>query len=145
MNQIVKTPAHLWIVGVVSLLWNAFGAYMYLMSALKVEAYRAQMTTEQLAWLDASPDWTIAAWAIGVWAAVAGSLLLLIRNRHAVTAFALSLFGLAASTLWQFALANPRATEILGPSSLYINLTVWVIGIALLLYARRQAAAGVLR
>ena len=41
-----------------------------------------------LAWIDGFPLWAQAAWALGVWGSVAGSLLLLLRSRHAVLAFA---------------------------------------------------------
>ena len=44
-----KAPVHLWIVGGLSLLWNAFGAFDYLMTQLQVEAYMSQFTEEQLA------------------------------------------------------------------------------------------------
>jgi hypothetical protein len=40
-------------------------------------------------------------WALGVWGALAGSMLLLLRSRRAVTAFAASLVGLAVSTGYQ--------------------------------------------
>ena len=37
MQQAVsaRTPAHLWIVGILSLLWNCFGAYDYTMTQLR--------------------------------------------------------------------------------------------------------------
>ena len=37
MQQAVaaRTPAHLWIVGILSLLWNGFGAYDYLMTRMR--------------------------------------------------------------------------------------------------------------
>ena len=34
-----STPWHLWVVGVVSLLWNAFGGYDFIMSATQGETY----------------------------------------------------------------------------------------------------------
>ncbi|MCP4895894.1 MAG: hypothetical protein GY906_02880, partial [bacterium] len=33
------TPIHLWIVGVLALLWNAMGAFDYLATQLKLEFY----------------------------------------------------------------------------------------------------------
>lgn len=42
--------------------------------------------------------WMETAWAIGVWGAFLGALLLLARSRHAAAAFALSLLGLAMKT-----------------------------------------------
>ncbi|MEA3079448.1 MAG: hypothetical protein QOF05_856, partial [Sphingomonadales bacterium] len=88
-----RTPVHLWIVGVLSLLWNCFGCYDYLMTNLKNQAYLAQFTADQLAYFDSLPAWLTAFWALGVWVGLAGSILLLIRHRYAVWLFALSVIG----------------------------------------------------
>lgn len=148
MNTIVKTPVHLWIVGGISLLWNAFGAIDYTMTNMKNMWWLkdfAQLTSEQIAYFDTFPGWATAAWAFGVWGAFAGSLLLLMRSRHAVTAFIVSLAGLAVNTLFQFGLSPVNPTELFGPGPMWTTLVIWVVAIALLYYARRQAAAGVLR
>ena len=90
-------PRHLWIVGVLSLLWNAFGAMDYVLTNTNNEAYLSQFTPEQLAYFIDFPAWTTAAWALGVWGALAGSVLLLMRSRFAVHAFGVSLAGMAVS------------------------------------------------
>ena len=91
-----KTPWHLWAVGVVSLAWNAFGANNYLQTQLGNLAYVEGMVAgtgvsaaEALAHYAAYPAWVHAAWALGVWGGVLGSLLLLLRQRFAVWFFAL--------------------------------------------------------
>ncbi len=43
LNAKPATPTHLWIVGVLSLLWNLFGCYDYLMSELSPASYFASM------------------------------------------------------------------------------------------------------
>jgi hypothetical protein len=88
-----RTPVHLWIVGVLSLLWNCFGCLDYTMTNLKNAAWLAQMTPDQTAYMDSLPAWVTGMWAIGVWGGLAGALLLLMRNRYSVWAYALSLFG----------------------------------------------------
>ena len=100
MQQAVaaRTPAHVWIVGILSLLWNGFGCYDYLMTRTKGAAYiDSMMHTDQgsaiLAYINAFPIWVSAAWGFGVWGGIAGSILLLMRSRHAVTAFAVSMIG----------------------------------------------------
>lgn len=140
-----KTPMHLWIVGVISLLWNSFGGYDYVMTQTENADYLAMFTPEQKAYFLSFPTWMEVFWALGVWGAVAGSVLLLMRSRHAVTALAVSLLGLAVSTFWQFFLSGVDTTALFGPVPLVMNAVIWVICIALLLYARRQMANGVLR
>jgi len=138
------TPVHLWIVGVVSLLWNAIGAADYTMTAMRHPAVVERMTAAQMAWVDGFPLWATSAWALGTWGSVAGSILLLARSRHAVTAFIVSLAGVAGVTLYQYVVAPPPV-EFRGGASLAMSAAIWLIAIALLLYARAMRAKGVLR
>lgn len=139
-----RTPVHLWIVGIVSLLWNAFGATDYTMTMTRNATYLAAVTPAQTAYFDSFPAWEVALWALGVWGALAGSVLLLMRRRIAVAAFAVSLFGLAGSTLYQFVIAPPPEA-LRGPTMIVMNLVIWAVAIALLVYARAMRARGMLR
>jgi hypothetical protein len=145
MTDAVKTPWHLWAVGVVSLLWNAVGAFDYTMTKLKNADYLAAFTPEQQAWFAGFPLWANAGWALGVWGSVLGSALLLARSRHAVTAFLISLIGLAISCVYQFGMHSADLARLFGSFPMIFTAIIWVILIALYLYARKQAASGVLR
>ncbi|SNS79675.1 hypothetical protein [Sphingopyxis indica] len=145
MNTTVKTPWHLWVVGGLSLLWNAIGAFDYTMTKMDNAAYLAGFTPEQIAYFQSFPLWANTGWALGVWGAVLGSLLLLARSRHAVTAFAVSLLGLAISSVYQFGLHWGELMHMFGAFPMIFTAIIWIVAIALFLYARRQAASGVLR
>jgi hypothetical protein len=145
MTEVRKTPVHLWIVGVVSLLWNAVGAFDYTMTKMQNAEYLAAFTPEQQAWFATFPLWANIGWALGVWGSVLGSLLLLARSRHAVSAFAVSLVGLAISCIYQFGLHYGDLMRLFGTFPMIFTAIIWAILIALYLYARKQAAAGVLR
>ncbi len=139
------TPWHLWVVGVVSLLWNAFGGYDFVMSVTQGETYwRASgMTDAMIAYYNAMPTWMYVPWVLGVWGAVAGSILLLMRNRLAVPAFALSLLGAVGSLA--YGLANPMPP--LPEAMAMMSYMPWVIvGIAAVLagYAWTMGKKGVL-
>ena len=56
------TPKHLWIAGILSLLWNGYGAYDYLMTELDPVGYLsgAGFGPEVVAWFESFPAWTIA-------------------------------------------------------------------------------------
>ncbi len=140
-----KVPRHLWIVGGLSLLWNAFGGYDYVMTQSGNAEYLAMFSPEQKAFFASFPAWVEAFWAFGVWGSIAGSILLLMRSRHAVTAFIVSLAGLAVSSVWQFLLSGADIGTVFGIGPMIMTAVIWAICIALLLYARRQVAAGVLR
>lgn len=142
LNAKPTTPKHLLIVGVLSLLWNLFGCYDYLMSKLSPETYLASMgmSDASAAYMAAFPAWLTAFWALGVWGSLAGSVLLLARSRHAASAFALSLLGLAVSQLTQAFVLPPPESPPVG-----ITLMIWSSLVFLLVYARSMAAKGVLR
>lgn len=137
----LPTPKHLWIVGVLSLLWNSMGAISYTMTRLKLLA----MPPDQLAYLDNFPVWASAAWAFGVWGAIAGSVLLLMRSRHAVTAFGLSLLGLVLNLIWRFALSGVDEGVLFGGNPYPLAGSIFVVAVALFIYAQKQRASGVIK
>ena len=138
------TPWHLWAVGVVGLLWNCMGALDYTMTKTHNAAYLANLTPEQLAWVEAFPAWASGGWALGVWGSVAGSLLLLLRHRWAIAAFALSLVGLVVTTIYQFGVGDMPAS--LNTSfTLAFSAAIWIVALLLFWYAMRMRTKGVLR
>lgn len=143
----MRSNWHIRVVGLVSLLWNAGGAYDYLMMKTANAAYLAQFTAAQIAYYESYPFWVNLAWALGVWGAIAGSLLLLMRSRHAVWAFALSLAGLLANTLWGFVLSETPMSAVMnqGAAMKIFTALIYVVAILLLWYATRQARRGLLR
>ena len=145
----MKTPWHIWVVGIVTLLWNAGGAYDYLMAELRNPTYLAMIPEEDragyVAYLDAMPIWAVSAWAIGVWGSILGSILILLRSRHAVTALAISLAGLVVTTIYTFFLAPPSPFTTISPATLAFTAAILVVLLGSLYYVRRQTAAGQLR
>lgn len=137
-----RTPVHLWIVGVLSLLWNAMGAFDYLATHLKLEAYMSQFTQAQLDYFHGFPAWATSGWALGVWGALVGSLGLLLRKAWSVWAFAISLVGLAISSLYNLVLTD--GLEIMGSGGGIFTAMIWLVAILLVVYARRQSQRGVL-
>jgi len=151
MQQAVaaRTPAHVWIVGIVSLLWSCVGCYDYVMTRMRNTDYLAKMMPKvdpnaMLAWVDSFPLYAQIGWGLGVWGGLLGSILLLMRSRYAVWAFGLSLIGAVLGLGYQIALAPPLA----GADDMLSKLMPYVIiliAVGLFLYARAQAAKGVLR
>ena len=142
MQNTVKTPVHLWIIAIVSLLWNAMGAYDYLATKLRIESYMSQFTPEQLDFFYAFPSWMVVAWAIGVWGSFFGSLSLLLRKSWAVWLFGASIAGLAVSTVYNFILTD--GAEAMGSGGVIFTAVIWVIVLLLLFYARAMDKRGVL-
>ena len=143
-----RTPAHLWIVGILSLIWGCFGAYDYVMTRTHNMAYLAQSMpgvdpNVGLAWIEAMPIYAQVGWALGVWGGLLGAILLLIRSRYAVWAFAVSMLGIVLSLGYQLTLAPPlpgasSAMKIMG----YVII---LIGAFMLWYSWSMEKKGVLR
>lgn len=140
MNAANKAPWHLWAVGILTLLWNGVGIFSYMMTHLgKLEDL--DMTPDQIAFFDSFPAWANALWALGVWGAFFGSVLLLLRSRWAETSVAISVVGLVGTTIYQnFMIEVPAELQ-----SLPLNLAIWATTLFMLWYARKMQSEGVLR
>jgi hypothetical protein len=124
--------------------WNGFGSLDYTMTQIRHPAWMAQMTAEQLTFLEGAPFWLDATWALGVWGGLIGSGLLLVRSRYAVAAFIVSLAGLAGNTLSQLALPEP-SPHLDSGGGIVLHATVWAIAVGLLVYAVQVRRRGALR
>lgn len=141
----MRAPIHLWIVGILSLVWNAGGAVDYVMTQFKVEAYLSQLTADQRGFFDNLPMWYEGAWAIGVWFSVLGSLLLLMRSRMAGASFALSFAGLVAASVYTFFVLDSSPMRDAGPAAMAFTAAIYVVIILLWIYSRAMTRRGVLR
>lgn len=149
MTEATKTPIHLWIVGVVSLMWNSFGAVDYTMTRTRGAAWIDQMmpgldSAQFMAYIDGFPLWASIGWGLGVWGALVGSLLLLMRSRHALAAFAASLVGALAGIGYQ--LANPvNIPEMTQGAAGMMGYVIIAIALGLLAYVWWARRSGWLR
>lgn len=145
-----KTPWHLWAIGVVSLLWHAGGAYDYTMTNMRNEAYLDMAAQGSgvpvqviVDYFTSFPIWAHAAWAFGVWGALVGSILLLLRSRYAVVAFVVSLIGLAVTSIYTFGGNLPP--ELASAQNTIFTIAVMLVLLGLMLYSRAMVRRGVLR
>jgi hypothetical protein len=142
-TRAVRTPWHLWVIGAIALLWNAIGAFDYVMTQTKNAAYMAGFPPEQLAFFYAFPAWVVAAWAIAVWGGVLGAVLLLLRRGLAVWVFLISLVALVVTTFRNYVLAN--GLQVFADTASHVfTVVIIVIALGLLLYARAMRQRGVL-
>lgn len=139
-----RAPWHLWLVGVLTLLWNGVGAFDYLMTKTRNASYMGAFTPEQLDYFYAFPAWVVACWAASVWGGVLGSALLLLRRRWAVPVLAVSLAAMLPTWIYNYLLTD--GLRIMGGAgAAAFSAAIFVVALALWLYARRMAKAGVLR
>lgn len=140
-----KTPWHLWVVGVVAVLWNSIGALDFTMTQLKNEAYLKSLTPAQLEYIYAFPLWSVLAWAAGVYGGFIGSILLLVRKRWAVPVFLVSIAGALLTSLYSHVLTDGDKVMGGGSGAMIFSAVIIVIAVLLWVYARKMAKRGVLR
>lgn len=138
-----RTPAHLWIVGILALCWNAFGCLDYTMTNLKNPNWLAKMSPDQIAYMATLPSWLTAFWAIGVWGGLVGAILLLMRNRYAVWAFGLSFIGAVVGIGYQLFIAKMPASMKAGAGGVIPWVIIIIAGV-LYWYAMSSEKKGLL-
>ncbi len=135
-TQAAKVPLSFWIITGLGLLWNGFGAYLYMFSKLDPEAALAGATPAMRDYVATVPLWAHIGWSLGVWGSLAGSLLMLARSRHAESAFFVSLLG---------ALASFAAQAMAGVLPVGLSAGIAAVIAFLWWYCRNETAKGTLR
>ena len=142
-DSIRKTPWHLWVIGVMGLLWSAMGAMDYFMTQSRNENYMSAFTPEQLSFFYELPTWTVATWAIGVWGGVLGAIFLLLRKRIAVRIFLASFIAMIITAFQNYVLSN--GMDVMGDAfSLIFTAIIFLAALGLYLYSKAMLRRGVL-
>jgi hypothetical protein len=143
----IRTPWHLWLVGVVAVLFNAIGVYDFVMSMTQGAAYMtsAGMTPAQIDHYHQMPAWMTGVWAVGVFGAFVGSVLILLRNKLAWPVLAVSLAAFLLSLAYTYVLTD--GGEIMGrqmaiTSAVIAGLLAFFIGVRVVDDPARGAAVG---
>ena len=135
-----RAPWHLWVVGVVALLWNASGAYTIMAS--QAGRFPNQSAVE-LAYYAAQPTWFAIAVDIALVTGIAASVALLLRNRAAAWLFAISLVAMVSTNAYD--LAAGTSLVIGNTGAAVATGIIALLGILELAYATAMKKRGVLR
>lgn len=128
------TPWHLWVIGVLTLLWNAMGAFDFVATQIQLESYMDAFSQEQLDYFYSFPTWVTIVWGIAVCSAVFGSLALLLRSRFAYPLFVVSLLAMLATSVYNFGMSS--GVDIMGTAALIFSAVIALICILLVFYSR---------
>jgi hypothetical protein len=79
-----------------------------------------------------------------VWAALLGSILLLMRSRYALYAFTPAIVRMVLSFVGQY-FGPPQPAEMTAGAMKYVPIVIVLLGLAQAWYAWRETKAGVLR
>ena len=132
-----KPPTSYNIIAGVFLVWNLIGLMFYYQQMTLTPEMMASMGAEIAAFMEATPVWANAGYAIAVNAGVLASIALLLRKSWAFPLFALSFVGVLVQDFDAFVLRDVVA--VWGSSAYYVPSAVIVIGLIELWYSRSVA------
>jgi hypothetical protein len=141
----VKTPRHIWLIGVIAVLFNAIGVVDFAMTMAQGAEYQASagMSPDQIAHYQMMPGWMRVVWAVGVFAAFLASILLLLRRKLASPVFVLSLAAFLVSLLYTYVLTNGGA--VMGRQMAITSAVITGLLVFFSWYSRFMSVRGVLR
>lgn len=135
-----KTPWHAWLVGVLSLLWNASGAWVFVQAQ---SGAAMDMDAREIAYYAAQPEWFVALTDVAFAAAIFAAIALLMRHRWAVPLYGLSLAAIVVTSAVE--IAQGTALLLQGRDWLILSCVTTGLAVLQLLYAIRMKKRGVLR
>lgn len=134
-----KAPSHLWVVGVLLVLWNAWGI------ALAIGVQTSQLPPldpEDLAFFEAQPLWITLVADLGAFAGVAGAVSLLLQSRWALRFFLAQVTLIAFTNVYE--LANGTSLLLDSPELRIATAVLAVVLAAQIVYAWKMIRRRVL-
>ena len=95
-----SAPWHLWVVAILTLLWNGSGAVTIAMAQM---GRRLDMDPYEIAYYAQQPRWFVLTTDLATLLPIAAGVALLLRSRYAVWLFALSLVLIVANNAYDIA------------------------------------------
>ena len=134
MTETIATPPRRFTIAAIgAILFELFGVANYLMDALRSpQALAALPIDQQLMWA-ATPHWVYIAYAVAVFAGLAGAVALAMRRRWSNPLLGLSLLAVIIqfSSLW----IVPRLRSATPPGALVVPLIICLVGAAIYMLA----------
>jgi hypothetical protein len=135
-----KTPWHVRVVGILTLLWNGSGAVTIMLAQ---GGRLANIGADEAAYYAAQPTWFVITTDIALISAVAAGVALLRRSRTAVWLFGLSLALILSHDGYELIAGTSRMLATRG--ALILTTVIAVIAVLQLVYARAMSRSAVLK
>ena len=136
-------PRSFYIIGIAALIWNLIGVMTYVMQVTMSEAAIAAVPEGQQAFIQTSPVWVTAAYAIATNAGALGCVLLLVRQSWAYLVLVVSFAGILIQNLYGYFMGG--AVEVYGAAGVGLSVAVMAIGAFLIWYAKGATDKGWLK
>ena len=135
-----KVPALFRIVAIAAVVWNILGVMAYYMDVTMSAEAIAALPEAQQALYAARPAWVTGAFAVAVFAGLAGSILLALRKNLAVTIFVISLAAVITQMSYVFAFSN--SIDVMGAGSAAMPALITAIAAALVWFSMHAKNKG---
>ena len=135
-----KAPWHVWVAGVLALLWNGAGAYTIMMAQ---RGLLAGVSADEAAYYAAQAPWFVIVTDIALCGGILGAVALLLRSRWAVTLFAVSLAAIVVTNGYDLAMGTSRMFT--NTTTVIVTCLIWGLAILQLWYTATMQTRGVLR
>ena len=136
-----KPPTWYWVVSAIAVLWMLFGVMAWVMDLMTDEAALTDMSEAQRQLYAARPQWLFAVYGVAIFSGLAGAIGLLLRKSWATMLLGLSLAAIIVQFGYTF--LGMDAVKLLGAAAaIPFPLVIFLIGVALLWFARRSQKAG---
>ncbi len=140
MTDTTKTPWHVWLVGIILLLWHGYVMFDYMATVFRFEPYLAGYPEEMLEYYFAAPLWMYVLWFIGGAGGLIGAILLLRRNKLVIPVFGAGYVAAIIANL--YTTLNPPPSMPVGPEFI---IMIFVLAALVLLYCLWLKKKGQLR
>lgn len=138
-----EPPRSFYIIGIAALIWNLIGVMTYVMQVTMNDAAMAALPEDQQAFIQNSPIWVTAAYAIAVNAGAMGCILLLVRQSWAYLVLVVSFAGIVIQNLYGYVMGG--AVGVYGAAGIGLSITVILIGAYLIAYSKGAMNKGWLK
>lgn len=135
----IRTPWHMWVIGVFLLLFNGFATFDYLMTVMRYQPYLSAYPEDVLAYFYGAPLWMYVIWGFSMVGGLIAVIALLMRKRVAVPIYAIAWIASVIAVI--YSVLNP----VPGGGSVLFSVIVIIIALLVLVYFRWLQKRGVLR
>jgi hypothetical protein len=135
-----SAPWHLWVVGVLAVLWNGSGAAVIMAAQYR---FYPGLPADEAAYYAAQDPWFVAVTDLALLGGVLGGVALLLRSRWPAPLFALSLVAIIITNGYDLAAGTSRMFNNTG--TVVTTCLIWILAILQLWYAAAMRGRGVLR
>ena len=126
-----------------AVVWNLMGVAAYIMDVTMNEQALQALTDAERSLRNATPAWVTGAYAIAVFAGLAGAIALAARRTVAVPLFGISLVAVVVQMSYVFIAMNAGA--VLGGTAMIFPAVIILIGVFLLWFSLHAKSKGWLR